>query len=229
MITRQMRTLWLSETLQALRQVLVGEGLFQVKHKWRFKKLPSVSVLAFVLQEVGAGQYAVQTKAEDNRTEMQSSGFAYGNYSSFFISSSLRSSLISREGVCMRVHACLLIVGVQIWWFTITSEFDVLSKYVRKQKEKRELSILRKIQVVNDHFLKERRLSLLILIKRYMLLVMIQQRQKWKKCYKTWMFKYKARLKQVQVLLLHVVLSHWRSSCFTGIAGEVRTSPRVLL
>ncbi|KAL0689363.1 hypothetical protein Bca4012_089041 [Brassica carinata] len=51
-------------------------------------------------------------------------------------------------------------------------------------------------------------------IKRYMLQVLIQQRQKWKKCYKTWRFKYKARLKQVHTLLLHGGWCSWSSSCF---------------
>lgn len=50
--------------------------------------------------------------------------------------------------------------------------------------------------------------------KRYLQQVVIQETQKWKKWYKAWMFKYKDRQKQVQVLLLHVMLSHWRSSDF---------------
>ncbi|CAF2226756.1 unnamed protein product [Brassica napus] len=53
-----------------------------------------------------------------------------------------------------------------------------------------------------------------MLLKRQMLQTLIQERLTWKKCYKTWRFKYKARLKQVQVRLLQVVLSHWRSSGF---------------
>ena len=114
----------------------------------------------------------------------------------------------------MRVHACLLIVGVLIWRFTITSKSDLLNKYFRKQNEKREQSILWSIQVENCHLRKERRFILLMFVKRYMLQVMLQQMEEWKKCYKTWMFKYKARLKQVQVLPLHVVLSLWSNSCF---------------
>ncbi|KAL0846050.1 hypothetical protein Bca101_019296 [Brassica carinata] len=184
MITRQMRTLWLSESLQAWSQFLVGDGLFHVKHKWRFKKIPSVS------------------------------------------GSSLWASLISREGVCKSILTWLRKLNVLIEWFSTASECDVFNKYVMKQKQMTEQSILWKIQEVNYHLLKERRFILLMLIKRHRLQVLIQQRQKWKRWYKTWMFKYKARLKQVQVLPLHVVFSPWRSSCFVWHRWRSKESGR---
>ncbi|KAF3537238.1 hypothetical protein F2Q69_00022482 [Brassica cretica] len=57
MNTRQMRTLWLSGSLQALRHFQVGDGRLQVKHRWKFKQLTSVSSLACNVDQVVAENF----------------------------------------------------------------------------------------------------------------------------------------------------------------------------
>lgn len=130
----------------------------------------------------------ITSQAAGNGTEMLSYGFVNGSYFSIFNSSRLWASLFLRPGVCN-------------------------SRPTWKLKEKTDSSLLWMVQVVNYLLLKEKRLILLMLVRRHRLQVLIQQKQKWKRWYKTWMFKYKVRLKQAQVLLLHVVIPLERSSC----------------
>ncbi|CAN6874934.1 unnamed protein product [Brassica oleracea] len=197
-ILRVLFKMRLPQLLQDLNhQFSFGKGTFQVKHKWRFRQF---QVLLLVRVACGI-------------KEFQPYEFFHGSSPIFLFNPSLRSSLFSKWEVYMRVHACLLIVGVLIWWFTTTRESDLINKYVREQKEKTGQSILWKIEVASYHLLKERRFIILMFFKRHMLQILIQQRQKWKKCYKTWMFKYKARIKQVQALLLHGGWCSWSSSC----------------
>lgn len=93
---------------------------------------------------------------------------------------------------------------MRMWLFSTACESDLLDRNVR-QKEKtelstylRELSIHWRIQVANHHFLKERRFILLMCNKRHLqsrvVSVLKQQTQKWKKFYKSRMFKYKGKI-----------------------------------
>lgn len=97
---------------------------------------------------------------------------------------------------------CWLVEIELIWWFAIARESDLFVKDVRQVWE----------VWITHYLLNNERCKLLIYIKKQLQQVLVQQRHKCKKFPKTWMFKYKARLKHVQALPLHVVLSPWRSS-----------------
>ncbi|KAL0729057.1 hypothetical protein Bca4012_025150 [Brassica carinata] len=184
MIIRRMHKLRLSESSQAVRQFPVGDGKFQVKHRWRFKQLPHASVSASVLEQ-NAGR----------RSELQPCGILHSHSFIVLLSSSLRSSFFSSEGVYMRALVDLLLVKMLIWWFTIASKSDLLNKRVSKQWEETELSRHWMVQVENHKSFKERS-SLVIPVKRHILLVPLHQKQQWEKIYKSRMFKYKSLLQR---------------------------------
>ncbi|CAA7040490.1 unnamed protein product [Microthlaspi erraticum] len=82
------------------------------------------------------------------------------------LNASLRSSLFSREGVYKGLSTCILMVDVQIWLLSTASEYDILKRNARKQREKKRLIT-------------------------HLLQILIQQEEKWKSFYKSRMFKYK--------------------------------------
>lgn len=102
-----------------------------------------------------------------------------------------------------------------IEWFLTVNETGIFNINVGKHKETTEPSTLWLIQVVILQLHKERRAVLLMLIKRYKLQVWLQQKLKWKRSYKTWMFKYKAekqsdrRLGSGHIYLLCTSLVEW--------------------
>ena len=197
--TGQMFLFQMPQILQVLQHFLVGEGEFHVIHKWRFKSVA------------------------DTRPEWQ-------RFLIIFFCSSLRASLVSRAGVYERILTWFRRLNVLIWWFSTVNGTDVLDIKVGKHEEMTEPSTQLEIQVVNHQLCKERRAVLLMLFKRCMLHTLIQERQKWKKkSYKTGMFKYKARLKQVLGLPLHVVLCHWRSSSFVWHRWRSKGDSLILL
>lgn len=220
-------------------------GRFQVKHKWRFRQLNQSYVLQ--LSDVNKGIMSMRDHnhfsvllqqrgvvwlwvcfdflmaVADTRPEWQ-------RFLIIFFCSSLRASLVSRAGVYERILTWFRRLNVLIWWFSTVNGTDVLDIKVGKHEEMTEPSTQLEIQVVNHQLCKERRAVLLMLFKRCMLHTLIQERQKWKKkSYKTGMFKYKARLKQVLGLPLHVVLCHWGSSSFVWHRWRSKGDSLVLL
>ncbi|WZZ07638.1 hypothetical protein YC2023_093559 [Brassica napus] len=229
----------LIHTIKELEQFSLEDGKFQVKHKWRFKP---ASVLVFVWEHVVADKFSAGSvvnmgimsgrdhnhfsvlleqrgvmwrwvcsdltmSVADTRPEWQRSLI-------IFFCVCLRASFISRASVYKRILKWLWRLKVLIVWFSTVTEYYIFEISVGKHKETTEPSTLWWIQVVNLQLHKERRAVLLMSIRRYRLQVWVQQKLKWKRNYKTWMFKYKERMKQVHALLLHVEWCLWSSSYF---------------
>ncbi|CAN7011012.1 unnamed protein product, partial [Brassica rapa subsp. trilocularis] len=214
---------------RSLIQFLLGDVNFHLKHKWRFKWFRPVSVLACVLEHAVAEKISAVSDVKkrimsmrdhnrfslflehrgvewrwvcsdltmsvaDTRPEWQRSLI-------IFFCVSLRASLISRARVYKRILKWLWRLKVLIVWFSTVTGYYIFEISVGKHKETTAPSTLWWIQVVNLQLHKERRAVLLMSIRRYRLQVWVQQKLKWKRNYKTWMFKYKERMKQVHALL----------------------------
>ncbi|KAG2310716.1 hypothetical protein Bca4012_025222 [Brassica carinata] len=107
-----------------------------------------------------------------------------------FFCSSLRSSLVSREGVYKRTFSGFWVVDVMFGLFSTASTPDLLENDVSKQRRKKEPSIRGRLKVLNLHLLKEKG-NLWLHIKSQLLQVLVQQNLRWKKHYKSRKFKYK--------------------------------------
>ncbi|CAF2036539.1 unnamed protein product [Brassica napus] len=146
------------------------------------------------------GKFQVKHKWRFKSASVWSNGSSHESFSIMLISPSLWASLSLRDGVYTRIRVCGLIEVEVIWCVSQLWEKEVrITHYL--------------LQVVK-HLLNDKRCKWWIYIKSQLQQVLVQQRHTWKKCPKTWMFKYKARIKHTQALPLHVLLSLWRCSCF---------------
>ncbi|KAL0854862.1 hypothetical protein Bca101_060014 [Brassica carinata] len=191
---------------QGLRRYLRKDHSF-LWHRWRYKTLDCASVFfdvsdldeqvrrdMFLLKQA---IHSVQLTFELSEVMWQwwclgllQSGSCLERDSLIMLSSSLRSSLISREGVYKGAIAGLWLIDALFWWLAIASKSVVLKKMIGKQREETELSRHGMIQVDNHESLKERS-SLVIHVKRHLLMGLLQQKQQQEKIYKSRMFKYK--------------------------------------
>ncbi|KAL0700646.1 hypothetical protein Bca4012_056768 [Brassica carinata] len=211
---------WIEDILRSLMRLTFGDSKFQVKHRWKFKQLTSVSGLALNLEQVVAENCSILSTVQKRLLSVRHHNlcsmlrehkrvvcrWVCSDFSVIvtdtrsellrpllsFLCSSLRASLFSRGEVYKRVLIGLLMVKVLIWWFAIANKSDFLKKLVTKQWEETELS---RHWMVHGEFHKslEERSSLLLQVKIHLLLFLIQQEQQWKKIYKSRMFKYKEK------------------------------------
>ena len=196
--TGQMFLFQMPQILQVLQHFLVGEGEFHVKHKWRFKSVA------------------------DTRPELQ-------YFPLIFLCSSLWASLFSRVEVYNGILIGWWIVNVLMWLLSAVWDSDVLVKKMRKQEEETELVAQCLLQVVfqqwrdrtdctvitnrpcGDCSKHEEEMLIFRLVmqnKGNLLQVQIHRKQKWRKSYKDWRFKYKQYDWEKTVMMLLQICKH---------------------
>lgn len=238
-LSRLLYKMGMRDILRGLRLLILGDRKFQVKHRWNFKQLTSVSGLTLYLEQVVADNCSILSIVQKRMMSLRDHNilsvlreqkgvvwlWVCSNFSmtvadtrpelqrSFilFFCSSLRSSLFSRDGVYTRIMMCGLVEMELIWWLEIASESDLFEKDVRQVWEK-EVWITHYLLQVVEHLLNNERCKLWIYIKRQLQQVLVQQSPWRSSCFvwHRWRSKEHGRWVEGDKLDLSMLSSQWR-------------------